>query len=256
MRNLYDCHVHLNLSHYDDNREQIIKKCKKELDFVINIGIDEESSEKSILYSYKYDFIYASVGIHPTNISEFNNKLESRLLEMGKEQKVVAIGEIGLDYHWMEDPKKRQIEGFEKQMKIAEKLNKPVIIHNRDADKDTLKVLEKFENRVKGVMHTYAGGIEMMEKLNKMGYYFSFSGPVTFKGKRSEFTRDVIKKTPIERILIETDSPFLTPHPFRGKVNTPINVDYVASKIAEIKNIKKSNFLNIVRKNAEDIFGI
>ncbi|TYB31766.1 MAG: TatD family deoxyribonuclease [Candidatus Mcinerneyibacterium aminivorans] len=256
MENLYDSHVHINLNQYDKNREKIIKMCENKLDFMINIGIDEKSSEQSIAYSFQYDFIYATVGVHPTNIKEYTDKLEKRLFKMGKEEKVVAIGEIGLDYHWMKDPKDYQKEIFRRQMEIARKLNKPVVIHSREAQDDTFKILEEFSNEVYGVMHTYAGDIETMKKLKNMGYYFSFSGPVTFKGKRSDYTRKVVKNTPIERILIETDSPFLAPQPMRGKVNVPTNVEYVFEKIAEIKNMSKEKALFILRNNAKEIFGI
>ncbi len=256
MNKLYDSHVHINLTQYDENRDRIINTCKDKLDFMVNIGIDEKSSEKSISYSYKYDFIYATVGIHPTNINEYSEKLEERLLKMGKEEKVVAIGEIGLDYHWMKDPKKKQKDIFRKQMDIAKKLNKPVVIHSRDAQDDTLKILKEFKNEVTGIMHTYAGDIDTMKILKEMGYYFSFSGPITFRSKRSDFTRKVVRNTPVERILIETDSPFLSPEPMRGKVNIPTNVEFVLEKIAEVKNMKKDKTLDIVRENARKILGI
>ena len=256
MKKLYDSHVHINLNQYDDNREEIINTCRDKLDFMINIGIDEKSSEQSISYSYKYDFIYATVGIHPTNIKEYNNKLEDRLYQMGKEDKVVAIGEIGLDYHWMKDPKEKQKEIFRRQMNIAKKLDKPVVIHSRDAQDDTLKILKEFKNEVVGVMHTFAGNIETMKILNSMGFYFSFSGPITFKSKRSDFTRKVVKNTPLDKILIETDSPFLSPEPMRGKVNIPTNVEFVLEKIAEIKGLNKDETLDIVRENARKILKI
>lgn len=256
MKNLYDCHAHLDSSKYEGNRKNIINSLKKELEFIINIGVDEKSSEQSISYSYQYDFIYASVGIHPTSINNYNEKLENRLKNMADEPKVIAIGEIGLDYHWMKDPKRIQKNIFKKQMEIAKQKNLPVIIHNRDANEDTLKILKEYKDEVKGVMHTYAGDIEMMEELVDMGYYFSYSGPVTFKGTRSDFTRKVVKNTPIERILIETDSPYLSPEPMRGKLNIPSNVKYVAEKIAELKNLTLEEALKIFYNNSKKIFNI
>lgn len=247
-----DTHCHLDDEKFNDDREELLKRIEENMEFVANIGFDMTSSETSVEYSKKYPFVYAVIGFHPTSISEYSDKAEQKLIELAKNEKVVAIGEIGLDYYWMEDEKEVQIEGFKKQMRLAEKLNLPVVIHSRDAMADTLEILKEFPN-VKGIFHCYPGSIESAMNVPD-NYYFGVGGVLTFKNSKK--TVDFVSKIDISRIVIETDSPYLTPTPFRGKRNEPLFVKYVVEKIAEIKNLSVKEVLRITNENAKKIYGI
>ncbi|NME36049.1 MULTISPECIES: TatD family hydrolase [Fusobacterium] len=249
---LVDTHCHLDDERYDIDREELIKKMEEKMEFVVNIGFDLPSSIKSIEYSNSHDFIYAVIGFHPTSISEYSEEAENSLKELSKNKKVVAIGEIGLDYYWMEDEKEVQKAGFRKQMKLAEELNLPVVIHSRDAMADTIEILKEFPN-VKGIFHCYPGSFESLSEIPE-GYYFGIGGVLTFKNSKK--TVEFVKKVDISRIVIETDSPYLTPTPFRGKRNEPLYVQYVLEKISEIKNIPFEEVLRITTENAKKIYRI
>ena len=192
------------------------------------------------------------VGVHPTDISTYNDEIEKKIEELSKHEKAVAIGEIGLDYYWMEDEKEVQKEGFRRQMKLAEKVGLPVVIHSRDAMEDTINILNEFPD-VKGVFHCYPGSFESA-MLVPDGYVFGIGGVLTFKNARK--TVEFIEKIDLSRIVIETDSPYLTPSPFRGKRNEPVYVKYVAEKIAEIKNISVEEVIRITTENAKKIYNI
>ena len=253
---LYDCHCHLNLPQFKDNRNDVIARIEKELAFVINVGFDVHSSAASIALNALYPFIYAAVGIHPADTVGVTDKDLLRIKEMALEPSVVAIGEIGLDYYWMKDTPDNQKALFRKQMSIAAELGKPVIIHDRDAHEDVLSVMNEFNGTVKGVLHSFSGDTAMMKKAYDMGYYFSISGPVTYPGNRSEALRAAVKAMPIERILIETDSPYLAPQPMRGKSNEPVFVRHVLDFISSLRGEDKDTLVWQVRDNARTIFGI
>ncbi|QSZ27432.1 TatD family hydrolase [Aceticella autotrophica] len=244
---LVDSHAHLEDEKFNDDREEIIKRCQKELTFLINVGSNIDTSKKSIELSKKYDFIYASVGIHPQYSQQEINKI-NMIEELAKNKKVVAIGEIGLDYHYEEPAKEFQKQVFTEHIRLAKKLKLPVIIHDREAHKDVLEIIKKeWDKELKGVFHSYSGSVEMAFQCIEMNFYISLAGPVTFKNARK--TVEVAEKIPIDKLLIETDSPYLTPEPLRGKRNDPTNVKYVAKKIAEIRN---KNFEEISEKTAEN----
>ena len=249
---LVDSHCHVNDSKFDEDREEIFKRAENELDFIANIGNDLKTSEESVAYSEKYPFVYAVIGVHPTDISSYNNEVEEKIKKLSKHKKVVAIGEIGLDYYWMEDEKEVQKDGFRRQMKLAQEVNLPVVIHSRDAMEDTINILNEFPN-VKGVFHCYPGSFESAMLVPKE-YVFGIGGVLTFKNAKK--TVDFIEKIDLSRIVIETDSPYLTPVPFRGKRNEPIYVKYVAEKIAEIKNIPVEEVIRITTENAKRIYNI
>ena len=249
---LADSHCHVNDSKFDEDREEVFKRAETELEFIVNIGNDLETSEESIKYSEKYPFVYAVVGVHPTDISTYNDEIEKRIEELSKHEKAVAIGEIGLDYYWMEDEKEVQKEGFRKQMRLAEKLNLPVIIHSRDAMADTIEILNEFPN-VRGIVHCYPGSFESAMNIPS-NYYFGVGGVLTFKNSKK--TVEFVNKIDISKLVIETDSPYLTPVPFRGKRNEPIYTEYVVKKIAEIKNIPVEEVLRITTENAKKIYEI
>ena len=252
MKLLTDSHAHLDSRAFNEDRDKVLERIKENMDFVVNIGCNVKSSITSMGYAQKYDFIYATIGIHPNDIAEYNNEVEDNLLKWGQEKKVLAIGEIGLDYHWMTSPKLVQISAFKRQMMVAEKLNKPVIIHTRDAMEDTINILEEFPN-ITGIIHCYPGSVNVANRMKK-NYYFGIGGVLTFKNSKKLI--EVIKEIDINRLVLETDCPYMTPAPYRGKRNEPLYTEYVAQKIAEIKGISYNDVLSITNKNARDAYKI
>ena len=249
---LVDTHTHIYDSRFYEDFDEVINRISKELEFIVSIGYDLKSSEKSIELADKYKFIYATVGFHPTDIKKYNDDMEKCLEEMTKNEKVRAIGEIGLDYHWMEDPKEKQEEIFRRQMELAGRTSLPVVIHTRDAMEDTLRILDDYKD-IRGIMHCYPGSYETAKQLMDR-YFFGISGVLTFKNNR--VTKEFVQKIPLEKIIIETDCPYLAPEPFRGKRNEPLYVKYVAEEIARIKEISLEKVIEQTGKNAKDIYGI
>lgn len=249
---LVDTHCHLDNEKFDEDRLEVIERIKENLEFCVNIGYDLASSKKSLELAKKYDFIYAVIGIHPIDIAEYSHEVEKELELLGKEPKVVAIGEIGLDYHWMTEPKEVQQDRFKKQLELAKRLNKPVVIHTRDAMEDTVNILKEYPD-VTGVLHCYPGSLETAKQLVDR-FYLGIGGTLTFKNAKK--TVEVVKDIPLDRIVIETDCPYLTPEPFRGKRNEPIYVEYVAKKIAEIKGISVEEVTRVTTENAKKLYKI
>lgn len=249
---LVDTHCHLDNEKFDEDRLEVIERIKENLEFCVNIGYDLASSKKSLELAKEYDFIYAVIGVHPIDIAEYNEEIEKELEHLGKNPKVVAIGEIGLDYHWMTEPKEIQQERFKSQLELAERLNKPVVIHTRDAMEDTVNILKDYPN-ITGVIHCYPGSLETAKQLVDR-FYLGIGGTLTFKNSKKAV--EVVKDIPLDRIVIETDCPYLTPEPFRGKRNEPIYVEYVAKKIAEIKEISVEDVTKITTENAKKLYRI
>ena len=250
---LIDTHCHLTDSRYNDNLDIVLKNIREKLDFVINVGYDLKTSENSVKLSNEYEYIYATVGVHPNDSDSYNILVEEKLEELVKNNnKIVAIGEIGLDYYRDYVSKEIQQDVFIKQLKLAKKLDKPVVIHCRDAYKDTIDILNEYKD-VNGIMHSYSGSYDTA-KLLMDRFYFSISGPVTFSNAIN--LHDMVEKLPIDKILVETDSPYLTPVPYRGKTNEPSYVEYIAKKIASIKNIEYEELKKILSKNTKKAFRI
>ncbi|MGL5053655.1 MAG: TatD family hydrolase [Cetobacterium sp.] len=249
---LVDTHCHLDNEQFDLDRLEVINKIKEKLEFCVNIGYDLKSSEESLKLAKEYDFIYAVIGIHPIDIAQYNDTLEKQLEEMAKDSNVVAIGEIGLDYHWMTEPKEVQEERFRKQLELARRVNKPVVIHTRDAMEDTVRILKEYPD-LNGVIHCYPGSIETAKVLIDR-FYLGIGGTLTFKNAKK--TVEVVKGIPLDRIVIETDSPYLTPIPFRGKRNEPIYVEHIAQKIATIKELNLEEVVRITTENAKKLYRI
>ncbi len=249
---LVDTHCHLDNEKFDEDRLEVIERIKENLEFCVNIGYDLASSKKSLELAKEYDFIYAVIGVHPIDIAEYSEEVEKELELLGKNPKVVAIGEIGLDYHWMTEPKEIQQERFKSQLELAERLNKPVVIHTRDAMEDTVNILKEYPN-ITGVIHCYPGSLETAKQLVDR-FYLGIGGTLTFKNSKKAV--EVVKDIPLDRIVIETDCPYLTPEPFRGKRNEPIYVEYVAKKIAEIKEISVEDVTKITTENAKKLYRI
>lgn len=252
-----DSHVHLDDPRFDQDRENIIESLKEDgIDMVINIGADKESSFSTLELAKKYDNIYAVVGVHPHTASELEEEGLDWLRELAKEEKVVAIGEIGLDFYYDNSPREIQRKWFKAQLQLAKELDLPVVIHTRDAAKETYDILKEAaaDGKLKVLMHCYSGSAEMAVDYAKLGFYIALGGAVTFKNAR--VPREVASVVPLENLMIETDCPYMTPEPFRGKRNEPKLVSLVAEKIAEIKGITVDELAKATADNARSFFRI
>ena len=250
----FDSHSHYNDEKYDEDRNSLINKIYKEgITRTVCIGYNLEKSKFALDIANEFQFIYASCGISPNDIEDFTEENLEKIEKMAKSDKVVAIGEIGLDYYWNKENKEAQKELFIKQIEIANKLEKPVIIHTRDAVMDTLEILKSNPVKQKGIFHCCPLNLELIKEGVKLGFYISFSGNITFKNAKSE---RAVLEVPNEKILIETDCPYLTPEPFRGKRNDSTKVKLVADKIAEIKNMQIEEIASITYQNAINVFKI
>lgn len=247
---LFDSHAHLNDDMYLDDIEEVIEKCRiANISKILDVGYNKESSKKSIELSKKYNFIYSTVGLHPDNVYEEDLEF---VRELSDNDKVVAIGEIGLDYHYEGYSREKQIEYFVKQIEIANEVKLPICIHNRDADMDMLKILK--ENKIENgfIMHCFSSSLEIAKEIIKLGGFISIAGTVTFKNAKSIL--EVAKYVPLENLLVETDSPYLAPEPYRGKRNEPSYIIKTAEKLAEIKQISLEELAGITFLNAKAIF--
>ena len=247
---IIDSHVHLNSERFDEDRDEVLKRIEENLDFVVNIGYDLESSEISVDYANKYSFVYATIGFHPDEIEGYSDEAEKKLEELVKNKKVLAIGEIGLDYHWMTRPKEEQWEIFRRQLRLARKLNKPVVIHTREAMEDTINILNEFPD-ITGILHCYPGSVETAKRMIDR-FYLGIGGVLTFKNARKLI--DVVTDIPIEKLVIETDCPYMAPTPYRGQRNEPIYTEEVAKKIAELKNISYDEVVRITNENTRKAY--
>ncbi|MCX7615038.1 MAG: TatD family hydrolase [Clostridiales bacterium] len=251
---LFDTHAHLTDEAFDEDRDELIQTIKNiGVSFVLNAATCLKTSYKSLELAEKHDFIYASVGVHPHDCSGAQDGDLEKIAKLASHKKAVAIGEIGLDYHYDFSPRELQKVWFNKQMELARDLHLPVIIHDREAHEDTLEIVKKYKLE-KGVFHCYSGSLEMAKELIKLGFYLSFTGAITFKNARR--SPEIIKWIPEDRIMIETDSPYMTPEPYRGKRNHPGMVRFVAEKIAEIRGSTFSEIAALTTKNGREFFHI
>ncbi len=252
MNNYYliDSHTHPQFPQYDKDREEVIKKTLDEGIGMICVGTDFETSQKAVELAHKYDGIYASVGLHPNERGEFNYDKYS---ELAKNEKIVAIGETGLDYYRTEGEEnlEKQKEIFKLQIRLAREVELPLIIHCRDAYEDTFSILSQ-EKEVRGVMHSFLSSTKNAKKFLDLGLYLGFNGIITFARDYDK----VIKETPLEKILIETDAPFLAPEPYRGKRNEPLYVKYICDKLSTLLNIDKNIIATRTVDNSKTLFGI
>ncbi|MCI1695348.1 TatD family hydrolase [Aneurinibacillus aneurinilyticus] len=254
---LFDTHAHLNDEKFNDDREETIARARENgVSYICNIGYNRETIETSLELTRTYDFIYTAIGWHPQDAKTLTDEDLAWIEKLASEEdKVVAIGEIGLDYYWDTSPKDIQQDVFRKQIRLARKLKLPIIIHDRDAHQDILDILrEEKAEEVGGIMHCFSGSPEMARQCIDMNFYISLGGPVTFKNAKKP--KEVAEMVPLERLLIETDCPYLTPEPYRGKRNESAYVRYVAEKIAELKNISFEQLAEITTANAKNLFHI
>ncbi len=250
----FDSHSHYNDESFDEDRNKIIKQTFDEnVTRIMCIGYNVKKSIKAIEIAEENDFIYASCGISPNDIEDYSEENLLKIEEMASNRKIVAIGEIGLDYHWNKENKEQQKELFIKQIDIANKYNKPIIIHTREAVMDTINIIKEHPVKNTGIFHCCPLNQELIKQGLNLGYYISFSGVITFKNAKPE---EAVSMVPLDRILIETDSPYMSPEPHRGTRNNSINVKFVAKKIAEIKGISIEEVAKSTYNNANNIFKI
>ena len=257
----FDSHAHYNDEKFDEDREQIIKETYQSgVTKFVCAGYDIPSSIKSLALSKKYEYIYSICGISPNDIPQNNTELWKSIEEISEivtqnlTKKLVAIGEIGLDYYWNKENKELQKQAFIKQIELANQLALPIVIHSRDAAVDTIQILRDNPVKEKGIFHCCQQNQEMIKHALELGFYISFAGPITFKNAKNAV--DVVKMVPLDKLLIETDSPYLSPEPNRGKRNDCRNVRYVAEKIAEIKGVETEEIARVTYENAMKIFKI
>lgn len=246
---LTDTHCHLEDEFFSDISKVIMDAKELGVNRYISSADSLESSRKMLKLADAFDDIYITLGIHPENCFDNIDELRKLVIDNSSNKKIVAIGEIGLDYHYGKENKERQIEVFEYQLKLAEELNLPVVVHSREATLDTINSLKKF--KVKGVMHCYSGSLETAHELIKMGFYIGVGGVMTFKNSKVD---EVIKELPMDRLLLETDSPFLTPEPFRKFSNEPKYIRTIAEYLANLKNINITEVEKITENNIKQIF--
>ena len=248
---LIDTHSHIYDDKYTEIDEVVDRAKENNISKIICVGVDIDSSFKSLNLAEKYDMIYATAGYHPHESKDADANYLKELETLLSHKKVVALGEIGLDFFYKHSDKKTQISIFEEQLNLAKSLNIPCIIHNRESDKELLESINKTKNN-NGVIHCFASDLKLANELIKLNFHLSFTGLITFANE----LKNVIKNIPLDKIMIETDSPYLTPIPHRGKRNEPYMVKYVASEIAKIKNIPFEDVANKTTKTAKDFFGI
>lgn len=255
----FDSHSHLNDERFDEDRDKIIKEIYESgTTNFITAGYSVESSKKAVEISNNYDFIYATAGISPNDIPQTEEELWKQLSEIKQiaknNKKILAIGEIGLDYYWNKENKDIQKKAFVEQIKLANELELPIVIHTREAISDTIQILKENEVKNRGIFHCCPQNRELIKEGLKLGFYISFAGPITFKNSKN--ADEMISLVPDDRILIETDSPYLAPEPARGTRNTPINVKYIAKKIADVKGLNIEDVEKITIENTKKILKI
>ncbi len=250
----FDSHAHYDDRRFDgDRHEALLSLAENGISNITNIGSDIKTSKKSVELAEKYDFVYAAVGVHPHEVKDMQDSDLLTIADLSKHKKVVAIGEIGLDYYYDHSPREAQRYWFKKQMKLAYDLHLPVIIHSRDATEDTIKICR--ESKIHGgIIHCFSGSVETAKIYLDLGYHISFAGPVTFKNAKA--LPDVAKIVPDDRLLIETDCPYMAPEPHRGERNCSVYVKHVAEKIADLRGVSAEHIAKITSDNAKKIFNI
>ncbi|WP_042453805.1 TatD family hydrolase [Neobacillus dielmonensis] len=253
---LFDTHAHLNDEQFNEDLQEVIERMQEQgVSNVVVVGFDRPTIRRAMELTEQYDFIYACVGWHPVDAIDMTEEDLKWIEELSAHPKVVAIGEMGLDYHWDKSPKDIQKDVFRKQIRLAKKVKLPIVIHNREATADIVEILkQEGAEEVGGIMHCFSGSPETAKECINMNFYISLGGPVTFKNAKKP--KDVAAEVPLEKLLIETDCPYLAPHPYRGKRNEPGFVKLVAEQIAEIKGLTYEEVAEATTQNAKKLFGI
>ena len=254
---IFDTHCHLNDENLLQNVDEIIENAHKVgLNRFLVVGWDKESSLTAIKLAEQYEGVYAAIGFHPENIFDATDEDFEETMRYINHPKVVAVGEIGLDYHWTKDPIKRELqkEWFIKQIDFANEHHKPISIHNREAFLDCLQILKQHRPLYSGVMHCYSGSVELLKDVLDLGLYIGLDGPLTFLNAKTP--KEVCEVVPLERLLVETDCPYLSPHPLRGTVNEPKNIVLITDEITRIKGLSKKHILDVIYQNSNRLFGL
>ncbi|MBS4216638.1 TatD family hydrolase [Neobacillus rhizophilus] len=253
---LFDTHAHLNAEQFNEDLEEVIARAKEAgVTNMVVVGFDRPTITRAMELAESYEFIYACVGWHPVDAIDMTEEDLKWIEELAAHPKVVAIGEMGLDYHWDKSPKDIQKEVFRKQIRLAKKVKLPIVIHNREATQDIVEILkEEGAAEVGGIMHCFSGSAETAKECVNMNFYISLGGPVTFKNAKKP--KEVAAEIPLGKLLIETDCPYLAPHPYRGKRNEPSYVKLVAEQIAEIKGLTYEEVAEATTQNAKKCFAI
>ena len=252
-KNIFDSHAHYTDKAFNEDREIMLGSLKESgVCGIINCGADIESSVSSVDLASKYDYIYAACGIHPEEADKTPENYIDILRDLAKNEKCVAIGEIGLDYYWRQDTKDLQKELFEKQILLSKELDLPIIVHDREAHGDTMEILKK--HRPKGVLHCFSGSPETATEVLKLGMYIGLGGALTLKNARKAV--EVAQMLPLDRLLLETDCPYMAPVPMRGKRNNSGYIPFIAEKVAEIKGIDPQSVLDVTTENTKRLFNI
>lgn len=252
-QNIFDTHSHYDDTKFNPDREMVLNTLQSQgVSLVVSCGCDIDTTQFNFDLSQKYDYIYFASGFHPENLEGASLEDLKIIEKFAKNEKCVAIGEIGLDYHWMNSSKKEQKDFFEAQLELANKLDMPVIVHDREAHGDTLDILKQY--KPKGVLHCFSGSKEMAKEIIKLGMYIGLNGVVTFPNARKSL--EVVKEIPLERLVLETDCPYLAPVPMRGKRNDSSYIPYTAEKIAQVLNIDTQELINITNENGKRLFAL
>lgn len=252
---IFDSHAHYDSSKFNEDREELLSSMQENgIGTIVNCGASLKSVTAVVELAEKYPFIYAAVGLHPDEVGDLNEERFAFLREQCKKEKVVAVGEIGLDYYWDNESHETQKEWFVKQLNLARELDLPVIIHSRDAAEDTLKIMKEYGKGLRGVIHCFSYSKELAEEYVKMGFYIGIGGVVTFKNGKK--LKEIAAAIPLDRILLETDCPYLAPEPHRGKRNSSLYIPYIAEEIANLKGITYEEVVAQTEENAVRLFGI
>lgn len=254
---IVDTHCHLNDEALYKDLDDVISRARQAgVEKMVVIGWDKASSELAIKIAEQYENIYAVIGFHPENVFDINDDVLYKTLELCKKPKVVGIGEIGLDYHWTKDLEKREIQKqyFVKQIEFANKVGLPISIHSREAFNDTLEILKEHKPMHGGVMHCYSGSVENINDIINLGLYIGLDGPVTFTNAKTP--KEVAAEIPLEKLVVETDCPYLSPHPLRGTVNEPANISLIVDAIAEARGMSKKHLLDVLYHNSCKLFNL
>ena len=251
---IFETHAHYDDEAFTEDRDSLLKSMEENgIGLIVNVTAEYDSIDETYELSQKYDFVYGTVGVHPSEVEELDDKKLAKMYEKAKRDKIVAIGEIGLDYYWPEPDHEIPKKWFLAQLKMAKELDLPVIIHSRDAAADTLDILKSdAATGLRGIIHCYSYSKEMAVEFEKLGYYFGIGGVITFQNAKKLV--EVVEYLPLEKIVLETDSPYLSPVPNRGKRNSSLNIPYIAEKIAEIKKIPYDTVVEVTEKNARRLY--
>lgn len=250
---LVDTHAHLQWASFDRDREKaLIRAREAQVNYIVNIGFDVDGSIKGVKLAEQHEGLYAAVGIHPHNAIQLDQNILNKLRELSENPKVVAIGEIGLDYYRNLSPREAQKKAFEAQLFLAKELELPVVIHDREAHRDILEIISRFKGKIRGIMHCFSGNKEMAEQCIKSGFLISFAGNVTYPNAHK--LHEIAEWVDLRKILLETDSPWLAPQDMRGKRNEPSFLPFIAKKISSLKGVSLDDLAAATTKNAEAIF--